>query len=227
MKFIFGNVALSAWGEVCMCSQIDEKENEIEKLIIYTDHGDDYLIVKTKDGKIYKYGYFLNLKFSPINYIRKPVLFRKEDEMSYISNKIFFDIYGDNGHGFIDRMTSQIVEDSEDRAKAKFRILGWDMPKYYNSGVMYHCKKYKEIVKRYLEKNGINTEENLKKLDDMVFDTSYYGIDGIAGKIDITGQNWICGDTVKYAYSNGKRIRLKRRFVGSDEWGESIYRWKI
>lgn len=223
MKFKFGNVALSAWGGVCTCSQIDEKENEIEKLVIYTDHGDDYLIVKTKDGKIYKYGYFLNLKFGPRSYIREPVLFRKEDEMSYISNKIYSSISG----VFYDRMTYQIIKDSEYGAKTTFATLVLYMQAYYNSGVMYHCGRYKEIVKRYLKENGIDTEENLKKLDDIVFDTSYYGIDGIAGKIDITGQDWIYGDEVKYAYSNGKRIRLKRRFCGEDEWGVASYRWKM
>ena len=169
----------------------------------------------------------MNLTYPPINYIRKPVLFRNEDERCYISNKIFFYIRGDYGNNFVDRMTLQIVKDSKKIAEYKLRSLARKMKDAYNSGVMYHHNDSKEIVSRYLKENDIDTEENLKLLDDMVFDTSYYGIDGIAGKIDLGNCNWLYGDKIKYAYSNGKQIRLKRKLVDYDEWGVASYRWKL
>lgn len=227
MEFKFGNVALSAWKGVCVCSQIDEKKEDVDKLAIYEDHGDDFVIVKTKDGKVYEYGYFKNLKFPPTIFVREPVLFRKEDSRATISNKIFFCIHGDHGMRFVDRMSYRINKDSETIANYKFHSLVRDMQGIYDSGVMYHHDGDKEIIKRYLKENGIDTEENTKLLEKMVFDTSYYGIDGIAGKIEIGDFKWIYGDRLKYAYSNGKRVWLTRHYSGSDEYGSKSYRWKF
>ena len=227
MSFKFGNVALSAWKGFCVASQIDEPKENIDKLIIYEDHGDDFEIVKTKDGKIYKYGYFINLKYPPTSYVRETTLLRKEDERSAISNKIFFKIYGDYGENFIDRMTFRICKDSKATVDCKLRALQCAMKDIYNSGVMYHVDQYKDIVKDYLLINDAYDEENAKILDEIVFNSSYYGIDGVAGKIDITGTDRVYGDRIKYAWSNGKRIRIKSHYAGSDEWGVSIYYWKV
>lgn len=227
MEFEFGNVALSAWGGICVSSKIDERKEDVDKLAIYQDHGDDYLIVKTKDGNVYRYGYFRNLQYSPSFYVREPVLFRKEDERSSISNKIFFLIRGDHGYGFIDRMTYRITKDSKPTANYKFHSFIKSMDEIYKTGVMYHQDDDKKIVKNYLKENDIDTEENLRLLDTIVFNTSYYGIDGIAGKVEMGDFKWIIGDRLKYAFANGKRVWLIRHYHSSDDWGCNSYKWKF
>lgn len=228
MKQDFGNIVLSSWGGVNVESKIDETEKQVKKMIKLTDHGDDFLIVKTNDDRIYEYGYFLNRHFGPSSYIRKPELFRNIDAMSSISNKIYHEVK--NEHGFYDSWKYKIVIDSESIANYKLELFAHFMQGMYKTGVMYHVNDYKEIIINYLKANNVYTDKNEEIVNSIIFDTSYYGIDGIAGKIDISGCKTIGGDNVTYVYIDGKSINprhYKRFRAGSDEWGVDSYFWKV
>lgn len=51
---------LKAWGGYDFMVNIDERTDEIELEIKYEDHGDEFLLIKTKQGEIFVYGYFEN-----------------------------------------------------------------------------------------------------------------------------------------------------------------------
>ena len=66
----------------------DEKLYEIEKAIAYNYHGDEFLVVKTKDGHAYRYGFFCGLPSypqyhelanNPCKFITAPKLYKSWD----------------------------------------------------------------------------------------------------------------------------------------------------
>ena len=103
MKKDLSNVILNNWGGISVKADIDEKMEDIVLAIKYEDHGDDFLLIKTKDGT-YEYGWWLNRerdfypKYDELYdgiydwtklFIRRPYLFYRFDYECKLSNEIF------------------------------------------------------------------------------------------------------------------------------------------
>lgn len=82
---ILNEIVLENWGGIRLNAKIDEDLKDVKLMIKYSDHGDEFLIVKT-ENEIYEYGWWLNRKREPeydtvINsrydygFVRKPELF--------------------------------------------------------------------------------------------------------------------------------------------------------
>lgn len=67
---VFENLVLYNWGDVGVKANIDEQDDEIIAAILYDDHGDEFLSIKTSDG-YFEYGYYLNRPWQP-DFIREP-----------------------------------------------------------------------------------------------------------------------------------------------------------
>lgn len=81
MKEALGGVkVLNGWANIKVLPEIEEKVEDISFMVEYRRHGDEYLIIGTRDGDVYEYGCYENLRFNFCNYLRKPVLHLTEVE---------------------------------------------------------------------------------------------------------------------------------------------------
>lgn len=60
----FKEIVLNSYGGIRVKADIDEKPEDIIAAIFYHDHGDDYILIKTKEHNV-KYGWFCNLRWAP------------------------------------------------------------------------------------------------------------------------------------------------------------------
>ena len=61
MQKILNNVkVLEGWDGCNVEPRIEENPEEIWMLIKYSNHGDEYLVVGTRDGMMYEYGCYVN-----------------------------------------------------------------------------------------------------------------------------------------------------------------------
>jgi hypothetical protein len=218
---------LKGWRSMDLIPQIVEKEEDVWLIITYTDHGDDFALIGTKDGKYYEYGYFMNRRyFDPkrADWIRKPMSYKKEDVHAIAANEIYFrferdlkrdhmsfgydKIYGSQESA--QRVFDGLLKFMNDMVNGEFFIEKWD---------------YKEKLERWLILNGINTDENLEKLKKAKFDTKVDGFDGIAGKREIDKSYILYADRFNKIYANGKKYDRRKVSRGrfTDEWGITTY----
>lgn len=236
MTNILSETILGNWVDVTLKANIDEKIDDVKLAIKYSDHGDEFLLVRTNDGKTYEYGWWLNRPMAP-NYdeldrpywsnffIRKPKLFYAYDERSSLSNEISFYVNRKfkNDYGFM-----RPKRDTEIYAQVKFDEYIKFMNDIYSRGITYHKEGDKKFIEQYLKDNGILTEENLDKLHSVKFTTSVNGIDGIAGKTvwdDYWCDDRLHGDIIEFIFYKGKlrdisKIRMKYHY---DEWGAEMF----
>lgn len=92
----FNNIKLNCYGNITVSANIEESIEDIETAVLYDDHGDEYLVVRTKDGAQHEYGYYMNRKWAPNNpedlgenYVRKPVVFKMIDKYATTSNRVY------------------------------------------------------------------------------------------------------------------------------------------
>lgn len=233
-KALEGVKEINAWGGIKLIPQIEEKAEDIWLLVTYEDHGDDFVVVGTKDGKCYEYGYWLNRNgFNPdwMNWVRRPITYKKEDEYAKLSNDIYHEFhyeFREKGLGNFDHLKKY---NSTYDAQLTFNNFLNYMKAKMEGDTMYlrYGDSYKCELRMWLKLNDIDTADNLEALENTPFDTHVNGFDGVAGK------RCICPDIVLYAdhfdkiIVNGKK--LDRRKVSkpdhTDEWGETIYRMRL
>lgn len=81
IKEVLENVkVLEGWVDIKVLPEIEEKFEDILFVVEYRRYGDEYLIIGTRDGRVYEYGCYANLKFDFYDYLRKPVLHLTEVE---------------------------------------------------------------------------------------------------------------------------------------------------
>lgn len=229
-KVLEGIKEINAWGGIKLIPQIEEKAEDIWLLVTYEDHGDDFVVVGTKDGKCYEYGYWLNRRdFYPelTEWARKPMTYKKEDEYSVLSNRI----YREFNYYFKERNGGYRIYNDVDYAQRTFLHFLNFMKEEMEGDTIYvkHGRDYKYELHRWLQANQMDNNYYLEALENTPFDTHVNGFDGVAGK------RCICPDTVLYAdhfdkiIVNGKK--LDRRKVSkpdhTDEWGETTYRMRL
>lgn len=217
MDNILSKTILRDWGGINVVADIDEKIEDIRVAVKYSDHGDDFLFIKTKDGKAYEYGWYIGrrdvfcpdydrLIESPNNwgFIRKPKLSCAFDAKCSLSNEIYFyvDRTFDNGHHFdIPRIDTPVY------AQIKFDGYVRFMDEVYRRGITYHKEKDKDFIERYLKDNNILTEENLNKLHSIRFSSGENGIDGSAGKRERYADKILEGDKIEFVWYNGEILK--------------------
>ena len=208
-------------------ANIEEKVEDIRLAIKYSDHGDDFIFISTKDGRHFMYSWFCNrpwdTRYCDIerwvgteneklisdrqSYIRLPKLFKKEDYNCGLSNKLYSYLgYMSDRYAIGTRMIK------EDELDARIHA-GWyleELEKAWNSGYCYDQSKYKEHVFEYLKINDILDKtvigEEIKFID--AFNSAHF-----TSKVD--GWDGICGkkDLVHYD-ENGNKSYLPRTIVG-------------
>ena len=92
IKEIIDNVkVLYGWDGANVLPEIEENPEDISVVVKYCDHGDEFLVIKTREGKTYEYGCYENRPYGSLEtFVRKPHLYKQFDECSAISNKIYF-----------------------------------------------------------------------------------------------------------------------------------------
>ena len=219
---------LKGWKGLDVLPNVEEKVEDIWMLIKYSDHGDDFLIVGTRDGKRYAYGLYKNLRYSErYGYLRKPELLKSLDSEAVVSNKIYFEFE----HAFKkSHMSFNYDKKYGDKATAQWvfdREIDWISNLAENVDTVFDWNHKKDEILHWLVLNEIDTEENKQKLKDANFDNKIgqYKVIGIAGKTDISYADGVTVDDVDFIVVNKKKIDPKKvlRFDHSDEWGEDSW----
>jgi hypothetical protein len=230
MNVNLNEIILGNYGGIRVDAKVDEKLEDVKLIIEYDDHGDEFLIVKTKDNNIYEYGWYLNRKYtmdydevinseSDCGFIRKPKLFYKEDDNAQCSNDIFWRL---RDWGIYDHMSSRVQKHSTMMAQHYFdSFVEFMIDDIQNRGIMYHHENDKSTLVMYLDENDILTQDNLDKLEQVKFDSRINGIDGFAGKRSLSIDDRIYGDDIQYIYYNGKfrDIKKTKKKHSYDNWG--------
>lgn len=228
---------IHCWNEMILKPEVDESIDSIWLVIRYNDHGDDFLLIGTKDGKFHRYGYFVDRTCEFVrdsSYERKPSTYKKPDERAIASNTLFFAFRerfaetrsGFFGQDYLDRPRNEEGRGGEIHAQIKFDLFLEKVANMVAGDVIIHEHNNsfgydKQSLRRYLELNKIATPENLKKLEDQPFDTRIDGFDGIAGKV-LFDNDRLWFDAITYAYVNGHDVdvdTIPTYVAGTDEWG--------
>ena len=231
MNIDFKEITLTNWDGIKLKADVDENPDDIIAAVLYSDHGDSFLAIKTKEG-IVEYGWWLNRLFYGYDYldentwinkdvfIKLPKLYGKLDKGSYVSNEIYSllrnwlykDVFGDH---LKDNL-------SPDTAQMYFNIVYDDLEEFYNKNVVYKAwdNRLQEIT-RFLIINNILTEENLKKLEDIKTFLRIGAIDGTAGKQK--GNQSIGGDDLDWVWYRGKQVTKKYHKHGIKVKGYTEY----
>lgn len=225
-------IILNNWGGIKVKAEIEERDEDIICIMKYSDHGDDFLVVKTK-REVYRYGWFFNRERhypdydivisskDDFGFITKPILFYKLDKFCYVSNEIFRYF----SRNICDYDYKPVQYNSEKYAQYEFERFIKFMEEKHKMGVVYfNDSNYKARLVLYLQENNILTEENIKKLDEIKWShRSEDQIDGLAGK-----QKWsnrINGDDIEFIYHRGTKVELDKIKIkyDEDEWGVDTF----
>ena len=216
MDNILSKTILRDWGGINVVADIDEKIEDIRVAVKYSDHGDDFLFIKTKDGKAYEYGWYIGrrdvfcpdyneLIKSPNNwgFIRKPRLICTFDDKCVLGNEIYWYI----ADRFYNRMTMRTIKDDPRTAQFKFNDYVRFMENIYEQRVTYHKENDEKTIRKYLTVNEILTQENLNKLHSVRFSSGENGIDGSAGKRERYVDKILEGDKIEFVWYNGEILK--------------------
>lgn len=223
------NLKLNAYGDIDLKANVEEELDDIELGVLYSVHGDDYFLVKVKNGGFFKYGYFVNLRHSPdINslgpeYIRKPELFKKPQTCAFGNfDKIAWDIkYFTEEKELLygwPHIVTKIYENAE-AAQRRFDNMLADLEEEYAKGYYYNKELRRNDILTCLEKNNIATDENLEKLKSAKLTSKDAdGFDGIAAKKLLTSvSDSIFIDNVKTVIRNGRELDKSEWFIVQKE----------
>ena len=234
MSKLFENEILNNYGGFTVLADVEEAKDDVNLAIKYNDHGDDFIFVRTKDGKTFKYGLFVTRNGYPDywqldqswcqNYfVRKPKMYLKWDERSGLANEMHFYIESElfERDRFLGIHGDKIKKEySKDYAQRVFEGLLKYVEKQKSKGIHFNKNNSKNDILRYLDVNGILTQENTKLLNEAKFDTRINGADGIAGKTEAR-DDYVSGDSIERIIINGKKkdpskISMKRTW---DDYG--------
>lgn len=222
----FESIKLNAYGGYLFSANVEEKAEDINLAVLYSNHGDDYLFVKTKDGKSYTYGMFVNLKDVPDepeklgpSYVRKPVIYKKINRYCTVSNDTFRSL-----KSFYEGEGNYKPFYSTGHAQTMFDIAIDALYKAFNSDEFYNLENRRFDMEYALEKNNIGTKDNIMKLADAPFASrGNGGVDGIAGKLEESDDEYLFVDSVIAVFHDGKDLNEKEYIITtddeSDEWG--------
>ena len=231
----FKEIILNNYGGIRVKADIDEKPEDIIAAIFYNDHGDDYLLIKTKEYAV-KYGWFCNRPLAPDYdqldvfdgyFIKRPKLNGIYDRYCHPSNQLIsrLEEHIKDRIG-IGTMTQKCY--SKSLAQLYFDSYINYAKTTFEAGAIYHLSEYPyiETIERYLKENDIYTEDNLKKVTDCKKYFRIDAVDGSAGKI--LSNYAILGDNIYWIYYKNQFINKKYKKHGitvksceeHTEWGD-------
>lgn len=242
MSIDFKEIVLDNYGGFKLKADVDENPEDIIAAVCYCDHGDDFLVIKTKDA-CYEYGLFVTRNgwdarclddethYSRRYFLKMPKLTGKFDYNSEMANKIYsfieWQTIEKGEYGQLDKFDKFRVYESKEYAQFCFNKICDKLKEFYDSGVVYHCRVSSRVsdIKKYLKANDILTDENLQKMEDIKTYLREDIIDGTAGKQE--NPNWVSGDDLHWIYYNGEKVtkqyhkhRIKVKDTwDKDEWG--------
>lgn len=239
MDINFKEITIYNWDGIKLKADADEAPEDIIAAVLYSDHGDDFLVVKTAD-KIYEYGWWLdrpcygydlldeNTWRNRDEFIKLPKLYGKLDKHSDISNKIYslmkdclYETTYFMGWRSDDRLKENLAPST---AQWYFDRLYDGLKEYYDTNVVFREWNDRiETITNYLMSNDIMTEENLKKLEDIKIFLRIGAIDGCAGKMDISGCQYVDGDCLSWIWYKGKQVTKKYHKHGIKVKGYTTY----
>lgn len=239
MKNTLENLILGNWGGIRLNANIDEELEDIILAIQYNDHGDDFLLIRTKDNT-YEYGWWLNRPGYPEydeiyngkydwqrSFIKRPELFYKFDNRCEFSNEncFKFNKLFEDSYNYIEGYRQHTVENAQRNFDKYIEYL----TEYVEpAGIIYHHDDYREKLERYLKKHDIFTEENIDKMNEVKWNNRINGADGIAGK---TLYEWdsLHGDGIEFIYYKGKKLDLRKIKMKNsyDSWGFETFRLSL
>lgn len=219
---------LRGWKSLNTLPDVEEKPEDIWLLIEYDDHGDDFLVVGTRDGKLYQYALYTNRKFSEFNhYVREPKLYKKLDDRAHVSNDIFFKFERLFQKSHMSFGYDLKLNDATEAQCRFMEAIHYISNLRETTDTIFDYDIRKDDIRFWLELNGIDTEENLKILSETKFHNKEgdHKVIGVAGKMDITGHEWLGGDGFQFVCVNNKEINPEKVVVlnGYDEWGVERY----
>ena len=237
MNIDFKEITIHNWDGIKLKADVDENPDDIIAAVRYSDHGDGFLVVKTKE-KVYEYGWWLdrpgygydlldeNTWRNRDEFIKLPKLYGKLDKGSYISNGIhslitdcLYETSYSMGWKSHDRMKANLAPNT---AQIYFDLLYDGLEECYNSNVVFReWNDGIEKINDYLMYNNIMTEENLKKLEDIKTFLRIGAIDGTAGKQK--GDQFIGGDYLNWIWYRGKQVSKKYHKHGIKVKGYTTY----
>lgn len=237
MDINFKEITISNHDGIKLKADVDENPDDIIAAVLYSDHGDSFLSVKTKEG-IFEYGWWLNRPFYDYDYldentwknndefIKLPKLYGKLDKGSYVSNEIYslmrnclYETSYFMGWRSNDRLKENLAPDT---AQRYFDRLYHGLKEYYDSNVVFRERNDRiGIITYYLANNNIMTEENIKKLEDIKTFLRIGAIDGAAGKQK--GDVFIGGDNLDWIWYRGKQVSKKYHKHGIKVKGYTTY----
>ena len=241
MDNILSKIILRNWGGINVTSDIDEKLEDISVAVKYSDHGDDFLFIKTKDGKEYEYGWYIGREdvFCPdyddlikspndCGFIRKPRLIYAYDNRHVLSNEIFWYVK----KNFVEDISFGSYRcpyeyDNTYIAQLKLDNYVEFMKDIYGRKITYHKNDDRQEIEYYLKKTGILTQENIDKLNNVKFSSSDNGIDGSAGKIKRNVGKVLEGDQIEFVWYNGKFQELNNKQIRHYYDEEYFERFKL
>lgn len=233
MEHMFNEIILGNWGGIRLNANINEELKDVILAIQYNDHGDDFLLIRTKENT-YEYGWWLNRKNEPEyddlyngkyywknRFVRRPELFHKVDDKCRLSNEIYRKFNDDFEK---DYFWNKNLNDNADMAQCKFDRFIRYMEQIEHRGVIYHADDYKQKLMRYLEQHNISSKENIDKLEKAKWNNQVNGSDGIAGKRSYNGDR-LYGDSIEFIYYKGKKRDLSKVKIkwDRDDWCTEVF----
>lgn len=226
---------IHCWNGMILKPEVEEDPESIWLAIRYQDHGDDFLLISVNDGTFHRYGYFIDRTCEFVcerDYERKPETYKKPDDRATASNTMYFAFRKAFAEpritmfGGTDYSDSPKKEYSQERAQVRFDSFLEEVKTMVNGELILHEHNNsfgynKRSLRRYLEVNGIDTPNNLEKLEKQPFDTRIDGYDGIAGRIRYEYSNVVLDD-ITHVWVNGKDIDIETvptYVCCTDEWG--------
>lgn len=215
------NHILTNWGGISVKPNVEETDDEIKLMVLYEDYGDKFILIRTKEGNTFEYGYYLNRPNSYWGFIRTPQLFTVVDKYSSLANRTY---------GYLDE---ELFEEeftkiwfptkkpricSQAYAQRIFDNIIKYFDEIYSLKIHYEEPYYKGEVLKFLKNNGIDTRDNLEKYEAIKWTSKIDGIDGIAGKRPYNSDYINCDKIIKLWY-NGRYRKLPSMRINEDDYG--------
>ena len=231
------NETLNYWNKEIMEVVTDEELKDIDLAIKYHDHGDEFLYIRTYSKEQYVYGYWFdrpglsefditkNNGESDSSHIRRPILYKKPDVRSEMSNEVYWATRSDC-IGIMDHTMCGPVIAGESAIRRLYNSL--DEVKRIitkHPDTMYHLENYKKDFVQFIICNfPESTDKYIKDLDEIKWTSRVNGFDGIAGKRN--ADNDIYGDGIREILYRGRSFDINKvtyNVSHRDEFGSNTY----
>lgn len=215
------NYILTNWGGYNVKPNVEETDDEIKLMVLYEDHGDKFIIIRTKEGNTYEYGYYLNRSNGYWGFVRTPQLFTAVDKWSTLANRTFAYL---EERLFKEEFTNIWFPIKKPRICSKayaqeiFNNIVVYFDEIYALKIHYEEPYHKEEVLKFLKNNEIDTQDNLKRYEAIKWTSKIDGIDGIAGKRPYDRDYIKCDRIIKLWY-NGRYRKLPSMKTTEDDYG--------